>query len=285
LTVRTCDTDYFGNGATKYSPANDYPRAGSTINAPDSEILFFIIFKNHLVTCHNRPISHVHTALRKLSTQSTALTSPGVVQSLLGSVVGEYQPVVKDLEADVAHIDEQAMFFDENVQKTMGNIAFLQELKRVRRQLMYLQRLLKPKTKLLKMAASAPLHTVPLPDGLFNATFETQERLAGMLEDLEGADESLTRSHTLYLSWISIQQAEFSNNTNIQMQRLTVFAALGIPITVVSSMWGMNVTVPFETVGGVMASWSMLGPFIGIVFCSLLLTGILWFSFKKFKYY
>lgn len=271
----------------KEPPFNENHFRHSPIHCiPGSEILYLLIFKDHVITCHNRPIGQINNIVRKLQPLSSELNNRRLLNTILECAIGEYQPLVKTLELDVGNIDEHGMFVDQN---TYGkdNMAFLKELKGLRSQLMNLQRLLKPKSKIFKIAmSSALLSPSPYSSATSDpAAFGIQERLDGMIEDLNEIDESLTRSHSLYLSWVSIQQAEFSNKTNIQMQRLTVFAALGIPITVVSSVWGMNVTVPFETVGGVMASWSMLVPFLSLTLGSLLLTGFLLFLFRRLQYY
>ena len=59
----------------------------------------------------------------------------------------------------------------------------------------------------------------------------------------------LNNANATYLALISIKMAEGSDQVNLVMKRFSAMATLVIPLTLVSSMWGMNVEVPGQTWG------------------------------------
>ncbi|KAF9977102.1 putative ubiquinone biosynthesis monooxygenase [Actinomortierella ambigua] len=70
-----------------------------------------------------------------------------------------------------------------------------------------------------------------------------------MLQSLGSYEKILDRSHSNYLAQISLEINQLSNRTNHIMGKLTFFASLIVPMTLISGLWGMNITVPGQPVG------------------------------------
>jgi len=70
-----------------------------------------------------------------------------------------------------------------------------------------------------------------------------------MLQQLQHAENVLNNVSSTYLALISIKMSESSHKLNEVMKRFSAVATIVIPLTLVSSLWGMNVQVPGETWG------------------------------------
>lgn len=65
-----------------------------------------------------------------------------------------------------------------------------------------------------------------------------------MVQNINHYDRILHRAHTNYLAQMNLELTKTYNMTNNVMNRLTFLATVFIPLTVICSMWGMNVNVP-----------------------------------------
>jgi magnesium transporter len=61
-----------------------------------------------------------------------------------------------------------------------------------------------------------------------------------------GTCSILSRAHSNYLAQINIHMTERAERTNDVLGKLTVLGTIMLPMSVVTSMWGMNVRVPGE---------------------------------------
>ncbi len=73
---------------------------------------------------------------------------------------------------------------------------------------------------------------------------DVYDHVVRMLQKLEIASELLSSIQSTYLSNVSIDVAEASNNVNAVMKTLSSVATIILPLTLVTGMFGMNVTVP-----------------------------------------
>jgi len=71
------------------------------------------------------------------------------------------------------------------------------------------------------------------------------------------ARDSLNQSHTNYLTRVQIEIAQSSQKTDAFMNRITVFASIFGPLSVISGIWGMNVKVPGQDVDNVSIGMNM----------------------------
>merc|ERR1739848_185646 len=107
--------------------------------------------------------------------------------------------------------------------------------------------------------------------GSFVATFtrfhlrDVRDHLSHMLYAIEMAYETVSYLNSNYLARLSIEVSQASNVMNNDMKRLSVLAALLLTMTITSSIFGMNVMVPFQNADS-------LGPFFGIVGTFVLLS-------------
>jgi magnesium transporter len=264
----------------KVAVSSDGSRPGSSINAPNPVVLYVIAFQDCLLTIHYRPIIHIHAVLRKLATEIVQPSSNWLTYALLENVICEFGPQLRRVEAEVDGIDEQVMFLDDHRRSQTEFKAILRQMKRALGSLNHLERLLSPKIKLLT-ALRAHVPGKEQASGLY--VRDVEDKLNGLVDDISRTEDTLKRAHPIYLAWIQIEQAEIGNEANVQMKRLSVFAALGTPIVIISSLWGMNVIVPFQSISGSMAQLSLLGPFFGLILFGCIATVLVWVVGIRYK--
>eukprot|EP00762_Andalucia_godoyi_P004843 ANDGO_07200.mRNA.1 Putative metal ion transporter C17A12.14 len=87
---------------------------------------------------------------------------------------------------------------------------------------------------------------------------DLQNHINSCLHKIERSREMLSHSHSNYLSRVSISVARTSQTTNNWMKRLGIVATGVLPLTLVTSAFGMNVQVPWQHV-------ESTDPFYGIL--------------------
>lgn len=70
------------------------------------------------------------------------------------------------------------------------------------------------------------------------------DHVVTMAQNINHYDRILHRAHTNYLAQVNLELTQTYNLTNNVMNRLTFLATVHIPLTLITSLWGMNVKVP-----------------------------------------
>ncbi|GAN03931.1 magnesium transporter [Mucor ambiguus] len=73
---------------------------------------------------------------------------------------------------------------------------------------------------------------------------DIQDHVVTMVQNINHYDRILHRAHTNYLAQVNLELTQTYNMTNNVMNRLTFLATVFIPLTLIGSLWGMNVYVP-----------------------------------------
>ena len=79
-----------------------------------------------------------------------------------------------------------------------------------------------------------------------------------MLNRLDSARDVVAQANSNYLAGISVQAAIGANSTNEVMKRMSLIAFIFAPMTLVTSMFGMNVKVPFQEDKSTVPFWLIL---------------------------
>ena len=239
------------------------------------ETLYILVFQKYIISVHQQPIPHIRRVLRRLyglrSSHHLSLTADWVMYSLLDDAVDEFQPQMQTLQHEVDTIDELVLFLTHTEQHDM-----LRRIGRARKRLTHLLRLLKPKTEILKVL------TKRCPEYLREHTIiylrDVNDHVLTNLQNLDQYAETLNRSHSNYLAQISIELNEASNRMNIVMKKLTAAAALVLPLSLISGIWGMNVPVPGQSN---VEGFAPLIPFFAIVLFMCVLMGAMYYIGHK----
>lgn len=100
-----------------------------------------------------------------------------------------------------------------------------------------------------------------------------------MLERLDQARDVLAQASANHLAYASLEAAMGANSTNEVMRKLSVLAGTFVPLTLVTSLWGMNVRVPGQSADGRSRSFVPFAAIVG----SFLIVGFFYLCRPKEK--
>lgn len=265
LCLQTCDQRYLAR-AMGSGPRRPSVDSGSSISLSPAT-MYILVFGRYILSVHHTPIPHIRRVLRRLYALrgSTRLSGDWIMYSLLDDAVDEFSPQMSLLQTEVDSIDDLVLFLSHNEQSDM-----LRRIGRARKRVTHLLRLLKPKTEILR-ALTKRASDYLQPHTLIYLR-DVSDHVLTALQNLEQYGETLNRSHSNYLAQISIELNEASNRMNIVMKKLTAAAALVLPLSLISGIWGMNVPVPFQPD----IQPYQLVPFFGIILGMVVLTVIMY---------
>lgn len=184
---------------------------------------------NWLVTYHDGETRSV-AAAREILPKRPALLSkhPSLLMHfLLDVLVDHYLPLVDRIANDVDELEERVL--DDASRDMHARIL------RIKRGIGALRRIIGPQRD--TMLALTRDELKPIPAELRPYLRDVYDRLARVADLLDSFRDESASVLELYLSAVS-------NRTNEVIRRLTVIATIGLPLTVVTSYYGMNFRFP-----------------------------------------
>ncbi len=214
--------------------------AGRDGTAPSA--IYMLLFATHIITIHHEPIAHISRVLGRLMdtfTLQAAVPSDWIMYALLDDCVDEFVPALASLCGQVDAIDDLILTL------SYGELSdMLRRIGLARRRVTALLRLLKPKSDIIRTLTRRSAVRGAIGESTAIYLRDVQDHVVSSIQDLEQYGETLNRSHGNYLAHISIELNDASNRMNVVMKKLTAAAAIVLPISLISGLWGMNVPVP-----------------------------------------
>ena len=203
---------------------------GSGERLTTSEIDVFIA-ERFLVTIHREPFPAVEWVQTSANAAATAsLETPAHVAALIAQIgTRRYLPLIEALEEQVDLLEEMAMASDPRT---------LTEVHALRRDVSLLRRSVGPQRDVFNQLAES-LHPAIDPGAAraFDRVFDHHLKIVDSLEGARGLLASVLETH----------RGAVADQTNEIVRILTVFSAILLPMSVISSMWGMNfIEIPFQ---------------------------------------
>ncbi|KAJ9465890.1 putative metal ion transporter C17A12.14 [Diplonema papillatum] len=90
-----------------------------------------------------------------------------------------------------------------------------------------------------------------------------------MMERLDSARDILAQANSNYLAGVSVQAAIGANSTNEVMKKLSILAVIFVPMTLLTSLFGMNVKVPWQDTDGLLPFYLILASFLIFVIIAI----------------
>lgn len=208
-----------------------------------SEIFLYIVtFPTCLLSIHYTPIPHTLNVLLRLHTapvSSVTLTSDWITYALLDDVMDAFIAVVKSMEYDVDCIDDLVLILHESEQSDM-----LRRIRIASKKVTQLLRLLHFKGEVIKSLANRNRFGKFMKPETVLYLRDIKDHVLTLHYTLDMTYSKLHNAHTIYLSQVSVELAQYGNTTNKIMKKLSGFAGIFLPITFITSLFGMNVRVP-----------------------------------------
>lgn len=222
------------------------------------------VTRDHFITVPEQPIQSLRRFFERYTRKSPQNqqapyknTTGYLLYKVVGRLFSEVNPIIEHISRDITMLEKQ--IFDEETHEGM-----VQDIATLRRNVLALRRVLDPQRALIRTIAMVRRPFLPSELELyFDDVRDSLDRmwqiLGGFLEYLEGLNQS-------YESLIS-------HRTNKVVRTLTIISVSLLPPTLLASMYGMNIGLPFSTHPN--AFW--------IIACAMLLFEIILFSFFRNK--
>jgi len=200
-----------------------------TDDRPSLREVDMVVGDHWLVTYHDGSTRSVVAAMDLLPKRPSLLArGPApLMHYLLDVLVDHYLPLVDRLAEDVDGLEEQV--FEET------SVQMHQKILRIKRGIGGLRRIVGPQRDTLLALTRDELRVIPA--DLRPYLRDVYDRLARISDLLDSFRDESSSVLELYLSAVS-------NRMNEVIKRLTVIATIGLPLTVVTSYYGMNFPLP-----------------------------------------
>ncbi|KAI8970948.1 hypothetical protein BDB01DRAFT_845298 [Pilobolus umbonatus] len=222
---------------------------------------YTLIFKEGLLSFHFKKSDHCDL-VRKRADQLKEfmyINSDWINYALIDCITDGFGPIITQIEMEAVSIDELSLVLRKSEQSDM-----LRRISRCRKRSTQLSRLLTSKLDVIKSLMKRYedrtreyLINDHLTDSVMTPTEEKkafndvllylgdiQDHVVTMVQNIVHYDRILHRAHTNYLAQVNLELTQTYNMTNAVMNRLTFLATVFIPLTLICSLWGMNVYVP-----------------------------------------
>eukprot|EP00127_Corallochytrium_limacisporum_P003721 Clim_evm53s152 gene=Clim_evmTU53s152 len=230
--------------------------------------LHIIVFEGCILTFHELPMACIQSTRTRLEANKVKrMTSDWIMYTLVDELIEDIIPRVTRATAEADAITDMVSILSETEQADI-----LRRIGMARKQTAHLMRDLVPKRNVL-------LHIKNSFD-IYNFSEITKTYLRDVLDDvlamsqrLEYARDAVASAQANYLTKVSIHIAHSQYQADHLFKNLTVISTLVLPMQLLAGLFGMNVTVPFQT-----DKIDSLGPFFGII-------GLMAFSMAALLYY
>jgi magnesium transporter len=184
----------------------------------------------YLVTIHDPPMDATTHVRERVKTDPALALSNGVdmlLHAVLDYAVDQYQPILDELDEALDDIEDRAV--NNPAAIVLGDIAMK------KRELMYMRRIVGPQREVIAQLTRGEVPFVRESTRIYLR--DVQDHLVRVYESLELYRDLVQGARDLYLSSIS-------NNLNQIMKTLTIISVIAMPLSVVTSFFGMNFDEP-----------------------------------------
>ena len=187
--------------------------------------------RNYLVTHHPQPVRSIHSTKALLAKSDSAIArGPDfLMHTVLDFLVDNYQPILDEMDEIVDEIEHRIVEHPE--EKVLHDIlAFKRTLQRLRRIAAY-------QKEILNRLSREEFGVIdPKLQIYFRDVFDHLVRVTDLADSYK---EVLASAIEAYLTVVS-------NRLNEVMKVLTIFSTILMPLTLLASIFGMNIEFPFH---------------------------------------
>lgn len=236
-----------------------YPIFNQKEKKTEARELDIIVTRTHVITSHYKTIIPIkklfdHINLYEEKKKEYMSEGPGpllyhIINGLLNSALNKLEYIEKDID-----MLEEAIFSGKEK-------AMVLQISETKRDIINFRRILAPQSAVLES-----LHTEGV--DFFS------EKMHAYLEDLLGNYSIVWNTVEDQLETVQAlgetNDSLLSNKTNEIVKLLTIFSVIVFPLTLLSSIWGMNTEyIPFNNLGSPQDFWAVMG-LMGILSAAML---------------
>ena len=213
----------------------------------------FFLGRNYLITVHDgtsRSIARV----KEVCNQHERVLSEGPVgllHRIVDSMVDNYRPAIEELEDRIAMLEEVAF---------AGRESMVRQVLKLKRDLATLRRVLIPQRDALGRLARREFSMI---------SDEMAYRFRDVYDHIARYSEEAILFQDRVTGILEVNLSTVSNRLNMVMKVLTVMSTIFLPLTVLTSMWGMNIVLPRFPGGDAAQFWWVAGIMLAIALVML----------------
>lgn len=208
----------------------------------------FFLGSNYLVTIHDgesRSIAKVRGVCEK-HTHVLREGPVALMHRIVDQMVDNYRPMMEGFEEEIDNLEEEAY---------LGNSNMVRRVLRLKRDLASLRRILIPQRDALGRLARREFEAI---------NDEMSYRFRDVYDHVVRLTEEAMLFQDRVTGILEINLATVSNRLNQVMKVLTVLSTIFMPLTLLSGMWGMNVTLPHLPGGDAAQFWWVSGVMVAL---------------------
>jgi magnesium transporter len=221
-----------------YNHVGDACRQGYffvVIHGPDTETiqkqlrtreLDMFVSERYLITIHEEAMKSVTDLIARARADARLVLEDGIdllLHNILDKLVDNYQPILDYLEQTLDDLEERAL--------TKPTPELLTEIAAKKRQLLNLRRIVGPQREVLAQLTRGEVPFI---------RESTRIYLRDVLDHLIRTVEMIEIYRDLVLGARDIYLSSINNNLNHVMKTLTTISVVALPLTVITSFFGMN---------------------------------------------
>ncbi|KAF3770310.1 hypothetical protein M406DRAFT_271449 [Cryphonectria parasitica EP155] len=240
--------------------------------------MFVIVFRHGMVTfSHNlNPIaSMVRDRISSLK-DYVDLSSDWICYAIIDNIIDNFGPAINECQNAAEALDDDVYRARPDDEE---HYPFLPKLGHIRKNIMGLMRLLGGKADVLKgftKRCNENYQVTPRMEvGLYLG--DIQDHVVTMMNTLGHLERMLSRAHSNYLAQLSIDSITQGTRANKVLSKITFLASIIVPLNVITGLFGMNVTVPFDDSGSLVPFFSIVGVLVGFSAICIILA-------RRFRY-
>jgi magnesium transporter len=211
------------------------------IHGPDQESvkdrlrtkeLDLFVSERYLVTIHDEPMRAVADVRSRASADPRIVLDPGIdllLHSILDHIVDNYRPILDYLEVELDDLEEEAV--------SNPTADLLIRIAAKKRELLNFRRIVGPQREVLAQLTRGEVPFI---------RESTRIYLRDVLDHLIRTVEMIEIYRDLVIGARDIYLSSTNNNLNNIMKTLTIISVIALPLTVITSFFGMN----FEHIPG-----------------------------------
>lgn len=231
--------------------------------------LDMFVSKHYLLTIHDEPMAPITHLKNRATSDARVVLDPGIdllLYQILDRLVDAYQPILDEMQDELDDLEEEAA--SEPTPELLPRIALK------KRELLHLRRIIGPQREVLAQLTRGEVPFI---------RESTRIYLRDVLDHLIRAVEMIELYRDLVTGARDIYMSSISNNLNQIMKTLTIITVIALPMTVITSFFGMNFND--EEIPG----WRWLlhtpsGFWISILIILSLIAGLL-YLFRRLKWF
>jgi magnesium transporter len=235
-----------------------FPRYDKLVARLNAAELDLFVGQDFLITLPNEPLQPVEYLFERCRTSEEVRESlfskgPGyLLYKIVDDCVDASFPMLRKIGNKLEHIEEDIF--------EGGHSEVVRDISNVKQEIINFRKIIRPQRAAFRdLERTKHRYLAEDLDIYFDDVVDASERIWDMLENYKEVIEGLEDTN----------ESAISHRVNEVLRVLTAFSVVILPLTLVASIWGMNVGVPGQ--GSTTAFWLIIAGMVAM------LSGMLWF--------